>query len=366
MHFLATLMGVVGLAISPEKLASERPSLVIESENARLVVDVRGGSVGDFRFKDSELNPLNWATPSAGDVSIRGFGHFLCLDRWGPPSAAEGAKGMPYHGEAAHVEWQIVSGAARRDGLIEAHMAATLPMAGLSVRRTILFSSKEAVFTMLEEVTNENTIGRIYNMVQHPTIGPPFLDESTIVDCAGRKGFAQGGSLPDPEEPSFIWPRALDPGGKTVDMRRLTDDPIPNVVSYTLDGKYGWVTAATPKKGVLIGYLWKTTDYPWVSLWRDVHEGKPAARGLEFGTTGLHQPYPTLVQKGRIWDHPLFEFLDAGETARKRYTAFLFKVPENFTGVESIQVAHGRLVLHERGGTQTRDLAMDALGVIPD
>ena len=227
-------------------------------------------------------------------------------------------------------------------------------------------SSNDAVFTVREEITNDNALGRIYNAVQHPTIGPPFLDESTVVDCNGRKGFAQGASLPNPEEPAFFWPRALNRDGETVNMRRLTTDQNPNVVSYSIDEAYGWVTAATPAKDLLIGYLWKTTDYPWVSLWRDVRDGKPAARGLEFGTTGLHQPFPTLVKKGRIWDRLLFEHLDAGETTARSYTSFLFKIPSDFAGVESIKVDKRRLILRERGGATPRELSIDSDGLIPN
>ena len=343
-----------------------RKSLVIESQAARLVVDVSGGAIGDFHLKGSELNPLHWATPQPGETSILGFGHFLCLDRWGPPSEAEGAKGMPYHGEAAHVEWTIARDAMDQNGVIEAEMTALLPKAEFSVRRSFRMSSKAAVFMVREEITNLNALGRIYNAVQHPTIGPPFLDESTVVDCNGRKGFAQGGSLPNPEEPSFFWPQALNRDGEMVNLRRLTSDPNPNVVSYIIDEAYGWATATTASKVLLIGYLWKSTDYPWVSLWRDVRDGKPAARGLEFGTTGLHQPFSILVKKGRIWDRPLFAYVDAGEATARSYTAFLCKIPSDFAGVESINVRKGRLILQERGGTARRELTIDADGLIPD
>jgi uncharacterized protein DUF4432 len=357
---------ILGPSGHTEELVNGRKSLVLENQASRVVVDIGGGSIGDFHFKGSELNPLHWATPAPGETSIHGFGHFLCLDRWGPPSEAEGAKGMPYHGEAANVEWRIVRNAAEQDGAIEAQMAATLAKAGLSVRRTIRMSAKDAVFMVREEITNDNALGRIYNAVQHPTIGPPFLDESTVVDCNGRKGFAQGASLPNPEEPAFFWPRALNRDGETVNLRRLSADPNPNVVSYSIDEPYGWVTAFTPAKGLLIGYLWKSTDYPWVSLWRDVREGKPAARGLEFGTTGLHQPFPILVKKGRIWDRQLFEYLDAGETMARSYTSFLFKIPSDFAGVESIKVDKGRLIVRERGGATPRELSINADGLIPN
>ena len=87
---------------------------------------------------------------------------------------------------------------------------------------------------------------------------------------------------------------------------------------------------------------------------------------MEFGTTGLHQPFPTLVKKGRIWDRQLFEHLDAGEMTARSYTAFLFKIPIDFAGVDSIKVDKGRLILRERGGTTLRELSIDADGLIPN
>ena len=376
----ATILGICLLvcallagrdAVTAE-LVNGRKSLVMETPAARLVVDLAGGSIGDFHLKadGADLNPLQWATPSPGKTEIMGFGHFLCLDRWGPASQAESAKGMPYHGEAAHVEWNIARDTADRNGILEAEMTALLPKAGLSVRRILRMSTNAPVFAVREEVSNVNALGRIYNAVQHPTIGPPFLDETTVVDCNGRKGFAQGGTLPNPEEPSSIWPQALKPNGESIDLRRLANDPNPNVVSYSIDEEYGWVTATTAARGLLIAYVWKTSDYPWVSLWRDVRDGKPAARGLEFGTTGLHQPFPILVKKGRIWDRPLFAYLDAGETTARSYLAFLCKIPKDFAGVESITInvanpnTHARLILRERGGAR-RELTIDTDGLMP-
>ncbi|HEV8541230.1 MAG TPA: hypothetical protein VGR78_02450 [Verrucomicrobiae bacterium] len=331
----ALLFGL--LAKGAEKAGSARDAIVLDSQLARLSVDLAGGAIGEFRVKDRDVNPLSWNVPRPGDTSPQGFGHFLCLDRWGPPSDAEGRRGMPYHGEASHVMWNIEEEATKNGDGIEAVLKARLPMAGLSVRRTVRLSAENVVFSVREEVTNENPLGRVFNMVQHATIAPPFLDETTIVDCNGRKGFAQGGNLPTPEEPSSEWPRVLKKDGASVDLRHLTNDPNPNVVSFAIDDDYGWVTAATPAKGLLIGYLWKASDYPWVSLWRDVHDGKPAARGLEFGTTGLHQPFPILLKKGGIWDRPLFEYLDGGETRIKGYIGFLVPVPADFRGVKSLK-----------------------------
>lgn len=40
----------------------------------------------------------------------------------------------------------------------------------------------------------------------------------------------------------------------------------------------GWCTATSPKHKLVLGYVWPTEDYPWLSLYRSVVDGKIAAR----------------------------------------------------------------------------------------
>src|SRR5262245_22635238 len=86
---LVAIMVIIGTAGRAGELVRGRTSLVLENPAARLVIDLEGGSVADFRIRGSELNPLSWSAPALADTSTHGFGHFLCLDRWGPPSRAE-------------------------------------------------------------------------------------------------------------------------------------------------------------------------------------------------------------------------------------------------------------------------------------
>lgn len=325
----------VCLASVPEGGASERRQLRLESRAAVLEVDLKGGVFKDFHLAGDAVNPL------------RGMGHFLCLDRWGPPSEAEAKNGMPFHGEATKVTWRVTRAPERRNGGIEAEMSAVLPLAGLEVRRHVRLSDTAALVEVREEVTNRNPLGRIFNMVQHPTIGPPFLDAETRVDASAGKGLMQSSPLPNPERPTVRWPHALHQG-KRVDLRRLHDDPNPNVVSFEGRGRHGWTTACNPKQQRLIGYLWPASDYPWFSAWRHVENGKPALRGLEFGTTGLHQPFSVLVAKGRIFDLPLYTHLDAGESVTRSYAAFLLRTPAGFEGAKSVDYGDGKVVVEER------------------
>lgn len=364
---------VLGAAIAgAQDLMKGRPTLVLEGKAAQLTVDLGGGSIADFHLNDQPLNPLSWDSwsfskdPSAPPPpDARSMGHFLCLDRWGPASEAEIKNGMGWHGEATRVTWKAPDKPKKKDGRIRTEMTADLPMGGLSVVRSIALSNDQPCFIVTEKVTNNNKLGRLYNMVQHPTIGPPFLDEKTLVDANGRKGFMQSSPMPNPEEPAVFWPQALNRDGESVNLRHLSDNADPGVVSYVIDGDYGWVTASSPTTGLLIGYIWKTCEYPWFDAWRHAANGKPFARGLEFGTSGLHQPFPILIKKGKIFDRSIYGYLDAGETTSKSYASFLFKIPADYQGVASLSYAEGKLTLHERDGKPERDLVMEVGQLFP-
>lgn len=352
--------------------AADRPLLVLDGQAAQLVVDLGGGSISDFHLKSNPLNPLQWDSWFFGDtpdaeppLDPRSMGHFLCLDRWGPATEAERAHGMEWHGEATRVWWTLDQEASNKDGQLQAQMSAELPLAGLKVTRSIRMADNQAIFTVSEAVTNTRHLGRIYNIVQHPTIGPPFLDQSTVVDANGTRGYMTERQMPTPEIPEVRWPHALKLDGTQVDIRHLTDDSSPGVVVYLVEEEYGWTTAINAAKGLLIGYIWPTADYPWFDAWRHVKDGVPFARGLEFGTTGMHQPGPVLVQKGKIFDELIFRFIDADETQVFSFANFLMEIPNDFAGVADVDYAEGQLVVREDGG-QGREIKMDVGDLFPE
>ena len=346
------LLSITMLApLAGEQVVEGRRSVVLEGGRSRLVVDILGGSIVDFHLTEQGLNPLRWANDGPSDQA-RSMSHFICLDRWGQPSEAERENGMQGHGEATKVAWEVLA-----EQATIARMRADLPMAGLRVEREIKLAPSGSWFHVSETVTNRNKLGRVYNMVQHPTVGPPFLDESVVIDSNAGKGFMQGGAMPNPEEPSVVWPMALN-NGEPVNLRFLADDHDPNVVSYVINDEFGWVTAASPNKGLLIGYVWRKAEYPWLNIWRRAENGKPLARGLEFGTTGLHQPFPALVKKGEIFGRPLLDFLDASESKTRSYVGFLAEIPEGYQGVARAELADGQLTLVERESGSRLKVAM--------
>ena len=107
----------------------------------------------------------------------------------------------------------------------------------------------------------------------------------------------------------------------------------------------GWCTATSSKDKLMLGYVWPPSDYPWLSLYRSVVDGKIAARGLEFGTTGLHQPFEVLIKEKNILDRPSVHWLDAGETRTLRYGCFLLPAEDGVAGVSNVALSASELAV---------------------
>ncbi len=362
------LWTVLIAAFFPAGAATAADMVVLRGTVSQVSIATEGGGIVEFRFLNEETNPLNWEISEELEPRTQGKpflkGHFLCLDRWGAPSEAESDNGVPFHGEAPRVVWQVTRRPEGKAGKVVAEMGCVLPLAGMKVRRKLQLDQAEALLRVTEEVTNTNKLGRIYNMVQHPTIAPPFLDETTLVDTNARHGFAQEGSVPPSKKSAAVWPKIVI-DGRPVDLRQLKNAAEhvtgSDVTSFVFDeaDEYGWVTACNPGKGLLIGYLWKTKQYPWLNIWRYRFEGRVAARGLEFGTTGYHKPYPVLVATGQILNRRLYEYIDAGETVEKSYAMFLAKVPQDYHGVARLTYEKGRLILAERRDNNQRTVTLE-------
>ena len=337
-----------------------RKQVVLEGKSAVVSVDIAGGSIVDFHLSGQSLNPLHWNYPETRETTPRPMGHFVCFDRWGQPSVSEEKNGMPFHGEATKVVWKILRQPSSANGNITAEMSCALPIGGMSLKRTMSLKDNAPIVEVTEEITNNNKLGRVYNIVQHPSIGPPFLDETVIIDCNALKGFMSESIMPNPEEPTINWPANVY-RGKLVDLRYLTDDPRPGVTSFVFrDGiEYGWVTACNPGKGLLLGYRWKLSEYPWLNIWRNVREGKPAARGIEFGTTGLHRPFGILLEKHTMFGRPLYEYLDAGESVVKTYTMFLAEIPSGCLGVTHVVEDKGKITITIMTDGGTSDIVIE-------
>lgn len=333
--------------IMKEKTAKTDTVVKMENNNILLLVNLNGGSYFDFHLKDLPINPINWHTKDSVKPAFRG--HFLCFDRWGPPSAAEKANGFRHHGEVNTESWELLTAPQIIDGRSTGSMMCKLPMAGLQLTRKIELSADEPVFFVTEDIRNLNRNGRMFNIVQHVSIAPPFLDKSTLFDNNTLQGFEdrEDGSL-DQDETILKWPE-VNHNGEKVNLRQFEGEwPRVSSFVYNQNDKYGWVTACNPGKKLMLGYIWETEDYPWINFWRSMENGVPMAFGMEFGTTGLHEPFPIVAKKGKIFDRNIYAFIDANEVISKSFTAFLAKIPEDYKGVEKIEISNSLIIIKEK------------------
>jgi hypothetical protein len=336
---------------------------VVKMRNSivELLINLNGGSYFDFHLKELPLNPINYRAVKREERIF--MGHFLCFDRWGPPSTNEKANGFPHHGEVNTESWELLSAPHPNGDLSTCSMMCKLPMAGLQLTRKIDLSADEPIFFVTEEIKNLNLNGRIFNIVQHVSIAPPFLDKSTLFDNNTEKGFEdkEDGSL-DQEKTVLKWPEVNHIGEK-VSLRQFKNDwPRISSFVYNQNDKYGWVTACNPTKKLMLGYVWKTEDYPWINFWRLMENSVPMAFGMEFGTTGLHEPFTVVAKKGKIFGRNIYAFIDANEVISKSFIAFLAKIPEDYQGVEKIEISKSLLVIKEKNRI-SRDIIYHIIGV---
>ncbi len=76
---LAMFVMLLALSAGAQTGIQGRPSIVLEGRVAEVKVDLGGGSIVGFQFKDQRLNPLSWTSDEPGQAHP--MGHFLCLDR---------------------------------------------------------------------------------------------------------------------------------------------------------------------------------------------------------------------------------------------------------------------------------------------
>ena len=129
--------------------------------------------------------------------------------------------GIPFHGEASKTTWSLNQEPTTDLGYHYTEMSCLLPIVNLEMTRKIFLNTNTSVFKVVEEITNHTDSLKVFNLVQHPTIGAPFLDENTIVDTEVDSGFSQNGNLPPGSDLRYLstdhtWNSAVNPSGMQI------------------------------------------------------------------------------------------------------------------------------------------------------
>jgi hypothetical protein len=276
------------------------------------------------------------------------LGHNLCLDFFGAPSNPEIAAGIPVHGEAPTLNW-VATGKTMNS----VTYATTLPNAQMKVTRTVTLTPGSSTLWISETVENLSGLDRPFGWNQHVTLGPPFLQEgASFYDMPEgwamvmEGEFSKGQRLKSGTE--FNWPDAQASNGEVISLREFPKGKKNSDFTATLADptqmKNAWFTAVNVKKGLMIGYVWPSKDWPWIANWEEnrFRDGKPwlskgIARGIEFGTTPFPWSRKDAVKKGTLHDTPVYRWIDARGKQTITYAAFLTPVPAGTTGAKNVE-----------------------------
>jgi len=331
-------------------------TITIHSGKAKVIFTLLGSAITSFELDEKPLNPFSWKlTRQQMPANNRQFifqGHFLCSGRWGSPSPEEKAVGIPHNGEVNTEKWTIDRPLTFQEGVWHVATSCLSPTEKLDVTRQVEMPEQGSFFYVKETFTNRLPIGRPFNVVQHGTIGTPFLSPSTLIDTNADWGFNQKDSTHQLERNPFKFPNGIDLG-KKVNLRTTTDS-VSFVTTHIFpkDASIAWLTATSPENNLVVGYIWNPSEYPFVNIWNQKDANKqPVALGLEFGTTGKGIEYKELLEKGggRFMGYNSFQYIEPNETKTYRYGCFLAKVPDNFLGVGKIEITDRKIILYEYG-----------------
>jgi len=341
-------------------VVAEEPSETFQLENAAIQVRIerRGGQFVRVSLPGNPVNPLSWAKtkdsmPRSAHEDAVFKGHFLCMGRTGTPSPGEIRAGVPMRGEQTGRLWNVTALDER-----SVEMDCDAPLDGLSVRRRVVLGESDSCFFVTERFQNTGTLGRLNNILQHVTLGPPFFSEVTRINTNARQGFSHKLGYPDPHRYESVFPIGqLDELAERTTDLRCSSDPVNYLTAHIFSSEepFGWVTAYDPVSGLVIGYVWKIQDYPWINIWQSFEDGRPAAKGLEFGTAGLDGTYEKLLNEGmKFHGVPSWEYMDAGETIEKSFLTFLVDIGPNLKNPVLV-IEEGRLKINGRVITENLD-----------
>jgi hypothetical protein len=210
---------------------------------------------------------------------------------------------------------------------------------------------------------------RPINWAEHATIGSPFLEHGvTVVELSGKRSRtrsyegAGGGRLERrlASGQDFEWPMAPGLDGKRIDLRIAPENPhYLDHAATLLDParELEWVVAFHPKKRLVLGYLFRRKDYPWVQYWGDYPPTNKLARGMEFGTQAFDVPRREAIGTGAIFDTPNYRWLPAKSKIGTRFLLFYARLPEGLNKIDDVRLDGGHVIIEDRSAAKQATLA---------
>ncbi|MGA7622902.1 MAG: hypothetical protein WCA91_04925 [Candidatus Acidiferrales bacterium] len=288
-------------------------------------------------------------------------GHNLSFDHFGPPSKEEIAAGHSTHGEAPSVKWKFNKASGASTTTLCA--SALLPEAQIRLARQMSLEVRDPVVYCEESALNLSTFDRPISWNEHVTFGPPFVEPGvTVFDIPATRAKTCSPSYSTrplvKTDTTFTWPNAPLKRGGRLNLRTVPNVNFEHYTAQLIDpkDKLGFISACNPRAGLLVIYVFRRMDFPWVGSWMErFHQshapwsGQTFCRGMEFSTTAFSIPRRETVEQNRLFGELVYRWLPAKSDVKVRYMILLFQVPKDFRGVTSVSVDNGRTQVTESG-----------------
>jgi hypothetical protein len=279
-------------------------------------------------------------------------GHNLCLNQFGTPSPEEKAAGLGTHGEAPVARWRATHRQAGRSG-VSLTCACDLPLAGLRVERTLALRPRSPVIRVTERVQNLLRRDQPFTMCEHVTFGPPFVEPGvTLFDMPATLGATFPGEFGKPQrlKPNarFRWPNAPGARGGVVNLRTMGKGRNGDFSTQLMNPglEHAWFSAVNPRLGLMVAYVWRRHDFPWIGNWEENRarrtspwQGESLTRGMEFANSPFPVGLTAAVNMGTFQGHPTFRWLPALGTIEVAYAILACPVGPTCRGVSRITPA---------------------------
>ncbi len=246
----------------------------------------------------------------------------------------------------------------RKEGsTTSASFAVNLPLSHENFTRTFHVVDGESIVWIDSELTNLLAFDRPIFWGEHATLTAPFLEPGKVaVDMPVSKSKTKA-YQPAPVRrlqsfADFTWPMAPTLDGKTFDVRTApmtpgTTDHTTSLVDPTR--RLAFVTALHLEKKLMIGWVFRREEFPWVQTWLSYPGPNRMARGLEFATQPFDLTRAEVLTNGPLFDTPVFRIARAKSKIGSSFLMFYTAVPDGFQKVDDVQLAGGKLVIEDRG-----------------
>ena len=331
-----------------------RPVMRMSNDKMELILRAVGGSFVSLTLKDDPTKLSPYST---------GLGHFIALDGFGPPSRPESAAGLRNHGEA-NLQPLVVT-TDKTDKTQTLSWSALLPIVQENYKRTVHMVDGEQVVYVETEVESLLGFDRPVFWGEHLTLGPPFLElGKTTVDMSSKIGQSRdtkSQGKPNDRLGDFTpinWPMGIGKTGNLVDLR-VAPAKAPSFDQMTLlmdtTKRYAFVTAFHPDKKMLLGYIFKHQEYPWLQIW-DSYGGPPRnsmSRGLEFASQPFDMPRREVVDLHSLLGAPGYRWLPAKSKVNSSFLLFWVRMPDGMTKVDDVVLENGKITVIDKAAGKT-------------